>query len=441
MAGAIAETTGGNAIHDIIDHGPMTFRQVLIIAVCFILNMLDGFDVTAMAYAANPITQEWAISAGQLGWLFSAALIGMTLGAMFIAPFSDVIGRRNMLILAVISIGITMIASGLTNSFWQLLPIRVLTGLGVGAVLVTNASMAAEYTPDKFRNLTVTAITAGYPFGAMAVGPFAAVILPEYGWRVLFVGGGVITICLSLLVVLLVPESIKFLALKRGEGVLEKINKTLVQIKREPLVELPEIAISEDEKSGNVSSLLAPDYKSTTLRLWSVFFMAFFTLYFMMSWIPRILIKSGLPEDFSGLALTLFNLGGVVGIVVLGLLTTRVKLYRVITPFLGFGATTMLLYAMFAGDSRAMILGLLGVGGFLMHAGFTGLYAVAARVYPTSIRSTGVGWGIGLGRVGAIIGPLIGGLLVGMDWTVTMLFVAFSIPMYFAMWNARKLPV
>jgi MFS family permease len=334
-----------------------------------------------------------------------------------------------------------MILSGLTTAFWQLIIIRVLTGLGVGAVLVTNASMAAEYTPDRYRNLTVTAITAGYPFGAMAVGPFAAAILPEYGWRVLFMGGGAITICLSLLVVLLVPESIKFLALKRGDGVLERINKTLILIKREPLAEFPEVTVNEDEKSGSVSSLLTPDYKVTTVRLWSVFFLAFFTLYFMMSWIPRILIKSGMPEDFSGLALTLFNLGGVVGIVVLGLLTTRIKLYRVITPFLGIAATAMLFYAMFAGDSRAMILGLLGIGGFMMHAGFTGLYAVAARVYPTSIRSTGVGWGIGLGRVGAIIGPWIGGILVGLDWTVVTLFVVYSIPMYLAMWNARKLPV
>ena len=196
------ETISDNAeisfIRDAIDRSAVSSTQILVIGISLVLNMLDGFDITAMAFTAHSIGEQMKIAPDQLGIVFSAALAGMMLGAMFVAPLSDVIGRRNILLICVAGIGISMCATAFANSLWPLVILRSITGLGVGGMLASLAAITFEYTPEKYRGLSVVCITAGYPLGATLGGFVAAPLIANYGWESGFFLGGLATLSMLL---------------------------------------------------------------------------------------------------------------------------------------------------------------------------------------------------------------------------------------------------
>lgn len=425
-------TNGVAPVLNIIDRGSITAQQLTVIALCLLCNMLDGFDITAMAVAVNAIGGEMSLKEDRLGLLFSFALAGMMLGAMFLASVSDVIGRRKVMIASMAAIGISVLLTGYADNLWQLIGLRFLSGLGAGAMLASQAALASEYSSVKFRALSVAAVTAGYPLGAMATGLVAGELLPEYGWRSLFVLGGTITLAMALFVYWLIPESLQFLLEKRPPGALVQINKILLRLGREPLKELPLISAGRSgESSGvlaNMLALLNPANRRTTLNLWLTFFVCFCTLYFLMSWIPKMVINTGLPEQTGNYAFSLFNMGGVLGIFLLGSLATRWKLTGLVSFFLISAATGMIIFALAPRD-ESLLLALIFVIGLMQQGGFCGLYAVAAKVYPTGIRSTGVGWAVGLGRFGAVIGPAVAGVTIASGVSMAGNFYLFAVPM------------
>jgi len=437
MAGT--HSTSPGMLCDVIDRGRITSTQVLIITIALVLNMLDGFDVTAMAFTAHSIGEALQIPPHQLGIVFSVALAGMMIGAMFIAPFSDVIGRRNMLLICVTAIGVSMIATGYTTALWQLIVLRTITGLGVGSMLASLATITAEYTPSKYRSLTVVAITAGYPLGATLGGFIAAPMLPVYGWQSVFLAGGAATLFMVVVVYYWVPESLQFLISRQPPHALDKINQALVQMNKEPLKELPPAPHSEHGDKANVLSLLTPERRAKTLQLWSTFFFCFISLYFLMSWIPKLVVNSGLSEAQGVYGAVAFNGGGVIGILSLGWLASRQQLSKLIGIFLSVTAVAMVVFAS-AADKLPLLLSLFFIGYFLQ-GGFTGLYAVAAKIYPTEVRTTGVGWAIGLGRFGAVVGPYIGGIFIATGMSMEMNFFIFALPMAVAGILALRLRV
>ena len=176
-------------IRELIDNNPVKKLQVSVIGICCMLNILDGFDVLAIAFAAPPIADEWAIQPAALGLVFSAGLVGMALGAMFIAPLADRIGRRAMILIWIVAISVMMAVTGLSGSVPQLIAARALTGLGIGGMLASLTSMVAEYSPDRQRNLTIGLLQAGYPVGGTLGALIATWLLPEFGWRALFFAG------------------------------------------------------------------------------------------------------------------------------------------------------------------------------------------------------------------------------------------------------------
>lgn len=427
MAASGNDTAMSSVLDDILDRGPITTTQILIIAIALILNMLDGFDVTAMAFTAHSIGEELQIAPNHLGILFSVALAGMMLGAMFIAPFSDILGRRKMLLICVLGIGVSVFITGYATSLWQLIVLRSITGLGVGSMLASLAAITSEFTPTKYRSLTVVTIVAGYPLGATLGGFIAAPLIPVYGWQSVFFVGGAVTLAMLPAVIYLVPESMQFLITKRPPNALEKLNKTLARMNKPALTELPPVDDTAQQEKANVLSLLTEDRRVKTLTLWSAFFFCFICLYFLMSWIPKLVVNSNLSETMGVYAAVAFNGGGVIGILSLGWLSSRMGLSKLIGSFLSLAALCMIL---FAGMSATLpLLPSLFITGFFLQGGFTGLYAVAAKIYSTEVRTTGVGWAIGLGRFGAVVGPYIGGILIANGISMEINFFIFAVPL------------
>ena len=431
-------TSHTNNIAELIDRGRISYQQILIVLLCLIFNMVDGFDITAMAVTVHQIGEDMQLGADKLGLVFSFSLAGMMLGAMFLASLSDVIGRRTMIILSLLLVGSTVLMTAWANSLIMLIALRFVSGLGAGAMLASVATLAAEYSPERFRALSVTAVTAGYPLGAMMTGLVASSVMPDFGWQGMFIAGGSITIGLALLAFLLIPESLQFLSKKQPKGALNKVNATLTRLSRETLSALPAIdergSIVEADRQNileKMFSLLTPELRRSTLILWMSFFLCISTLYFLMSWVPKLFINLGYAPEVGNMAFSVFNFGGVLGIITLGYLASRWMLSSLITIFTVISGVLMWVFAAAASfeAGQLILMILIFVIGFSLQGGYTGMYAVAAKIYPIEIRSTGVGWAIGLGRFGAVIGPGIAGYMIAGGLSITTNFLTFAIPM------------
>jgi len=426
-------------IREQIDESKLTGLQITVLVVCFFLNMLDGMDVLAISFAAPAITNEWAISPESLGIVFSAALVGMTVGAVFLSPYSDVFGRRNVMLVSLVLIAIGMLATSRAGSVTQLIILRFAAGVGIGSMLASMTSMVSEYAPDRLRNLFVLILHAGYPIGAMLTGFLAADLLPAYGWRPLFVVAGCATLIALPVVYFLLPESLDFLTKQQPDGALPKANAILSKMGHPQLAELPaRDQESNDLKGGGVSVLFSDSLRAKTINLWLAFFMSFATLYFLLSWIVKLAIDSGLALENAIYAGVCLNLGAFFGSISLGALSNRFGLTKVIALFFLVGAGFIVAY----GTSDVTVVWKLALVFLLMYfvqGAFTGLYAVAARLYDTEIRTTGVGWAIGAGRLGAIFGPIIAGILLGAGVSIGWTFILFALPMIFAAFFASSI--
>ena len=412
--------------------------------------MVDGFDITAMAVTAHQIGGEMQLSADKLGLVFSFSLAGMMMGAMFLATFSDIIGRRTMIIITLLLVGTTVLLTAMVNSFAMLIALRFVSGLGAGAMLASVATLAAEYSPERYRALSVTAVTSGYPLGAMMTGLVASSVIPEFGWRGMFILGGSITVALAIVAFALIPESLHFLCNKQPKAALQKVNKIIAMFSVQPLSQLPNRGLGEENTEADrasslqkVVSLLTPALRRSTLMLWVTFFLCISTLYFLMSWTPKLIINLGYDVEAGNLAFTLFNFGGVLGIYALGWLATKWSLSTLISIFAIAAALLMWFFAAAASfaATKTILMALIFVIGISLQGGFTGMYAVAAKLYPAEIRSTGVGWAIGLGRFGAVLGPGIAGYMIAMGVSITANFLVFAIPMLIGGIFAYKLRV
>ncbi len=394
--------------------------------------MLDGFDITAMAVVATAVSTELQLTPDKLGWIFSFALAGMMCGAMFLAPVSDIVGRRKVIIFSIVLVGVSIILTASATTLTEFVILRFISGLGAGAMLASQAALASEYSSKKFRALSVAVVTSGYPMGAMMTSVIAGYILPDYGWRGMFWFGGVLTLSMVGVAWLLLPESLKYLFERRPEGALDKINDILRKLKKSTLNEMPEVVAEQEVQRtgffGGMWQLLDERNFRTTVTLWTAFLLCFSTLYFLMSWIPKLMEDSGFDAATGRNAFFLFNLGGVIGIYLMGWMSTKWKLTNLICYLSVASAAGMIIFAMVPSNLN-LLLSLTLIIGILQQGGFTGLYGAAAKAYPTRIRSTGIGMAIGLGRIGAVFGPLVAGYLIANGFSMSDNYIFFAIPM------------
>lgn len=411
--------------------GPINWIRMRVVLLCFLLNVLDGADVLVVSYAAPAISAQWNLSPETLGVLFSAGLVGMTAGAIFLAPLADRAGRKPTVLVALALIGLGMVASSYATGVEMLAAIRVIVGLGIGAMLATTTALAAEFAPDRYKAFAITFSTAGYPIGAVLAGVAAGQILPQSGWQTFFMLTGLVSLAMVPVCMAMLPESPGFLIARRPAGALEKVNKLHTAMQLAPLEQLPETGDAQGRAS--VGQVLARKHRTSALLVWLAFFASFATLYFLTSWIPKLAVDAGMSLDSAIYAGATFNFGAVVGVLTLGWLATIGDLSRVVAWFFVAAFLSMLIMGlgMLEGGVGTLLVMLFVVGAFVQ-GGFGGLYAVAARIYPAEIRTTGVGWSIGAGRLGAVAGPMVGGALIGAGASLSVSFAVFAVPMLVA---------
>jgi MFS transporter, AAHS family, 4-hydroxybenzoate transporter len=409
---------------ELIDHSPITKLQYTTLFVCFLMNMLDGMDVLVISYTAPAIAKAWSVSPETLGVVFSSGLLGMTIGAVILAPLADKLGRKNLILISAAIMGVCIYITSFANSVAELIIYRFISGLGIGSMLATTAALASEFTPNKSKDFWVSLVIAGYPIGAVVSGLMAAKVIPTNGWPYMFQLAGMASLITLPLIYFFVTESLEFYVKTQPKNALAQLNKILNKMGQNSINELPPKQINT--QLIPINHLLSSEYKKPTLQLWLALFMAFAALYFMTSWIPKLATAAGLSMKLAIYAGTVFNVGALFGIITQGYFSSKFGLKKTIGVILVCTAILMASFGLFVGsDIILLILALLGFG---IQGGFVGLYAVAARMYPAEFRTTGVGYGMGAGRVGGIVGPLLGGFLIGAGLSMSANFMVFAVP-------------
>ena len=401
----------------------MSPYQWLIIGMCVLLNALDGFDVLAMAFTANGVTKEFGLTGSELGVLLSAGLVGMAIGSLCLAPLADVIGRRPMILAAVGVAGAGMLLAATAGDMVQLGIWRLLTGLGVGCILACTNVIASEYSSKRRRGLSIGIYTAGYSVGATLGGAAAVFLQSQYGWRSVFVFGGVSTLSILVVLLFLLPESVDFLVTRRPRNVLNRLNRIARKTGHPSIEALQDAVVPANKKANPISELLSAANRRSTLLLWLAFFTTMFGFYFVNSWTPRLLVTAGMTESQGITGGLMLTLGGIFGAVLYGVIASKWNSKMVLVAFTVLSSVMIVVFI----SSASVIALALGAGvlvGMLINGCIAGLYTLAPSLYPASVRSTGVGWGIGIGRIGAIIAPLITGALLDASWSAVQLYLA-----------------
>ena len=377
-----------------IEQSPMGAYQWMIVAMAAIMNLLDGFDVLALAFTATAIRNEFGLTGIELGYLLSAGLFGMAAGSLFLAPLADKIGRRPLLLMAVLLSTIGMLGSAFISQYQWLGFWRVITGLGVGAVL-----------------------------GGM----FAVMLQGEYGWRSVFLAGAILTGLFLVLLFIWLPESIDFLTTKQPKNAEVRLNLIAKKIGLAGDWKLP--AKTEKVKTKlPISQLFSKKYLHSTLLIWTAFFAIMFSFYFISSWTPALLKEAGMTTEQSVSVGMMISLGGTCGALIYGLLASRWTARGVLILFTVLSSAATIIFILSSSILWiAMVFGILV--GALMNGCISGLYTLNPLTYDADIRSTGVGWSIGIGRIGAILAPTIAGQLLDMGWDKQSLYVGVGFVM------------
>ncbi|MFC7291371.1 MFS transporter [Hirschia litorea] len=418
-----------SSVREIIDSGPLTPGILMIAGVCFLLNVLDGYDIVSMSAGATLIQSEWGLSSIEKGYILTAALLGMAMGASFLAPWCDKFGRRPMILGALICTSSCLIVSSLIQeSLQQMIGVRLVTGLGIGVIMASTTAITIEYTPEKWKNFIVPIVVSGYPLGALCVGPIAQLVLPLYGWQMMFLGGGVLGFMFVPVVYFFLPESLNFMEVQKQNHVewLRRINKSLSFVRREKIDQMPLEKISFEVRGG--SAIFGKQYFMKTVVLVTCFFAAYLTIYFLLTWIPSLYESVGYSRSQGINALTLLNFGGVIGIFAIAVITLHLNLS--VTLGIGFFLAAGLLVSFSAvqPDNLFSLNLMIWAIGVALYGAFTGMYTVVSRAYGVTERATGIGFSLGIGRLGAVASPILAGFLVDAGWTMYALFVVFSIP-------------
>ncbi|MBJ9593788.1 MFS transporter [Burkholderia seminalis] len=416
------------SIRNTIDESPMSVFQTMAVTACVVLNMLDGFDVLAIAFAAPHLAAEWKLSGKEIGLLLSAGLAGMGIGSVLIAPLADRVGRRRIILLCLTVISTGMLACAATHSTLQLAVARAYTGLGIGGMLASLTVISGEYASNKWRSAAIGMQSTGYAIGATAGGVVAGYLLSTWGWRSVFAFGGILTLLAIPMVLAMLPESLDFLLARRPDDALRKINRILARMKRSPIAALPPSSIDTASPASGWTAVLRAPLARRTIALWIAFFLVMGSFYFVVSWTPKLLVQAGLSTSQGVTGGVLLNLGGIAGASLFSLLSTRFGLRNLLAATLLLGGALMVVFGANTGS--------LGIGmivavflGAVINACVAGMYALSPTPYPAEIRTTGIGLAVGIGRLGAILSPMTVGALLDDGWSVSHLYLAFLVPM------------
>jgi AAHS family 4-hydroxybenzoate transporter-like MFS transporter len=422
-------------VREFIDEQPFSGYQFLVASLCAMVVFIDGFDAQVMGPVGPPLTEQLHIARAAFGSVVSSGTLGMMIGALIFGPLADRFGRKPVLVACALTFGAGSLLTATATSVTQLMAFRIFTGFGMGGAMPNAIALTSEYMPKRSRNKAVMVMFCGFSFGSAFAGWTVAALIRNYGWQSIFLVGGSIPIVVAVLLIGLLPESIRFLVIKGGQK--SRIFKYLARIA--PASLLPdEVIAGADEHSGSsfpVGRLFAEGRAGVTLMLWTMFFMNLLNLWFLNNWLPTIMHDAGIKVETASLITSLFQIGGLVGALALaGALGRRISF--------GILAVTYLAAAIFiflignAGASIPLLVMTVFASGVGVIGGQTVSNALTADFYPTAIRSTGIGWALGIGRVGSILGPILGGFLLSYGGSARRVFWAAAAPALIAMFAA-----
>ncbi|WP_146339907.1 MFS transporter [Nesterenkonia sp. NBAIMH1] len=409
-----------------IETSPMGFHQWLIIGVVVLLNALDGYDVLAISFTSNAVTEEFALSGTVLGMVMSAALVGMAVGAFGLGNVADIMGRRWLTLISLVVNAAGLFLTATAQSAEELALWRFVTGLGVGGILVGTNVIASEYSSRRRRGLAISIYGAGFGIGGALGGSTMIYLIDAFGWRTVYVFGGIMTIIAIALVLWLLPESPSFLYQRRPPGAEAKLQKIARRLGHSEPVELdarPEQGSSSLAEKVKITKLLAADHRRASAVIWIGFFMVMFGYYFVSTWTPRLMSLSGLDDSLGLYVTVMLTVGGTVGCVIFGISTSRWSTRLVLTWFTVLAGVLMAVFVFTTQWTPLMLLAGTAVG-FFAQGCIAGLYALTPQSYPVMLRATGVGAALGIGRIGAIVAPTAVGVMTDAGWTPTAIYMS-----------------
>ena len=412
-------------ISEIIDLRPMSRYQFWTMALCGMVIVLDGFDTQSIGFLAPSMAETLHVPVKTFGPIFAAALVGLMISSMLSGPIADRWGRKGPIVACTLIFGTFAMLTARCTSFNELLAFRFLTGLGLGGALSNSVALMSEYAPKRLLAVIVSMMFCGMPAGAVLGTQVSAVMLPRWGWQSVFYAGGILPLTLALLLIAILPESVRYLEVSGANQ--RKISKILARISPDLAdVPLSRSRHQDSRRNAPVINLFTEGRATGTILLWIPYFMNLLMLYFVVFWLPALLRQTGKPVSAGITAIMLFSVGGIAGSFIEGAFMNRWGAFPVLlTEFL---CTTLLIASLAFSNSFPLMMSVTFVLGFVVQGAQGGLSAVAATFYPISIRSTGIGWCLGVGRIGSIVGPMLGGVMLKLDWSPREILLAGSIP-------------
>jgi MFS transporter, AAHS family, 4-hydroxybenzoate transporter len=399
--------------------------QITIVALCFLIVLGDGFDTAAIGYIAPALRSQWGVTPAQMAPLFGAGLFGLMVGALIFGPLSDRFGRKPILVLTTLLFGLFTLASAWAPDVSTLTVMRFLTGLGLGGAMPNSITLTSEYCPESRRSSLVTVMFCGFTLGSAFGGFAAAGLIANFGWQSVLILGGILPILLTPVLWMILPESVRFMVQKNAPP--EQIAAALHKIAPEADLSNTTFTGVRKGEGSPVAQLFKPGLLTGTVLLWLAFFMSLLVFYLLTSWLPTLMNTAGLSLSQASLVTAMLATGGTVGAIVLGQLMDRFDPHYVLAASYLLAAVFISLIGYSTGSAWMLALAVFGAG-FCLPGAQVGANALSADYYPTASRATGVSWANAVGRIGSVLGSMIGGTLIGLGYGMPTLFAIVAAP-------------
>lgn len=425
-------------VQNFIDQNPLSWVQKRIMWLCFLIVAIDGFDTAAVGFIAPALKAEWSLQATGLAPLFGAGLFGLMAGALIFGPLADKWGRKTILVGSVIVFGVASVIAATATDMNSLIVWRFITGLGLGGAMPNAITLTSEYSPTRRRSNLVTLMFCGFTIGSALGGILSAQLLPSIGWRGILLIGGIAPLVTIPLLLVFLPESLRFLVLKNKAK--DKIDKIVRSIAPHIAV-IPHLVPTQNETNkAGIRDLFSRQYALGTFLIWCTFFMSLLIIYLISSWMPTMLTNHGFDLKNASWVTSVFQIGGTIGAIVIGYLMDKTDSTKVLSIAYLLGAAFLVCLGF--GIQNAMmpllLLGMFGVG-VGISGSQVGVNAFSSSFYPTHCRATGVSWANAVGRSGSVVGSIIGGWLMSLSLSTFEILSLLAVPAAFAAFSLYML--
>jgi len=413
-------------VTQLIDERPFSRLGTLVLIQCAIIILLDGTDSIAIGLTAPSIAKSIGVSMASFGPIFAIGQAGVMVGALLLGPLADRFGRKSMIIGATAAFGVFTLLTAFCTSYEQLFFCRLLAGLGLGGVTPNAVALTSEYAPKHSRSAVVAVMWAAFPLGGVCIGLMSSYLIPSFGWQSVLIVGGIVPLIVCAVALVGLPESLAFLA-TRGL-VTPSIGAIVSRLAPDiPITGDTRFTVDEEKLPGvPIRHLLSGGRAVTTLLLWVTCFTSFLILIFIVSWIPALLRANGLSMAQVGFAIALNSIGSAIGSGSVGRIMDGIGKYGVLITTFGIAAIATAALG-FTANSFTQLAVVITLSGCFAGASQAGVIALAAVTYPVAMRSTGVGWAFAAGRLGAVVGPLLGGMMIGWGWHADRILPAVAV--------------